>query len=67
MIDFDKYLDLIKQFKIKCPVSIHYEYPLGGAEKGDKIITMKSEDIFLAIEKDLATLKNKFREANLID
>lgn len=67
MVDFSKYLDLIKQFKIKCPVSIHYEYPLGGAERGDKIITMKSEDIFLAFEKDLATLKNKFRKANLID
>lgn len=67
MIDFDKYFDLIKQFKIKCPVSIHYEYPLGGAEKGDRTITMKSEDLFSAIEKDLATLKNKFREANLID
>jgi len=67
MVDFSKYLDLIKQFKIKCPISIHYEYPLGGAEKGDKIITMKREDIFLALEKDLAILKNKFRKANLID
>lgn len=67
MVDFDKYFGLIKQYKIKCPVSIHYEYPLGGAEKGDRTITMKSEDILSAIEKDLATLKSKFREANLID
>jgi len=37
------------------------------SQKGDKIITMKSEDIFLAIEKDLALLKTKFWEANLID
>ena len=66
MVDFKKYFGLLKQFKISCPVSIHFEYPLGGAEKGNKIITMEREEILSALRKDLITLKRMFKEASLI-
>jgi sugar phosphate isomerase/epimerase len=66
MVDFKKYFGLLKQANIRGPISIHYEYPLGGAEQGAKTITMKRENIISAMQKDLTTLKKYLAEANLI-
>jgi sugar phosphate isomerase/epimerase len=65
MVDYNKYFGLLKQFKISGPLSIHYEYPLGGAEIGAKGLTMKREDVISAMRKDLTTLKKYLAEANL--
>ena len=35
MVDFKTYFKLLKQYKVNVPVSLHLEYPLGGAEHGD--------------------------------
>ncbi len=66
MVDYKKYLGLLKQQNIRVPISLHYEYPLGGAENGAKILTMKREDVVSAMQKDITTLKKYFSEANLI-
>jgi len=66
MVDFKKYFSLIKQYKINVPVSVHYEYPLGGAENGAKEISIKRDDIISAMTKDLTTLKRYLTESNLI-
>ena len=34
MVDFDTYFKLLKSYGLQPPVSLHCEYPLGGAEKG---------------------------------
>jgi L-ribulose-5-phosphate 3-epimerase len=34
MVDFRKFFSLLKEYKLEVPVSLHYEYPLGGAENG---------------------------------
>jgi sugar phosphate isomerase/epimerase len=65
MVDFKKYFGLIKQFNLKVPVSIHYEYPLGGAENGAKELTMKRDDVISAMKRDLVTLKKYLNEAGL--
>jgi L-ribulose-5-phosphate 3-epimerase len=57
MVDFKKFFTLLKQHQIQGPFSIHYEYPLGGAENGAKTITIPKEDVFTAMKKDLATFK----------
>lgn len=36
MVDFDAYFKMLKAYKINVPVSVHFEYPLGGAEHGDR-------------------------------
>jgi L-ribulose-5-phosphate 3-epimerase len=64
-VDFKKYFSLIKQLNISGPVSIHYEYPLGGAERGATKITMNREEVILAMQKDLTTLKSYLNEARL--
>ena len=65
MIDFKKYFSLIKEYTIEGPLSIHYEYPLGGAENGAKVITISKEEILTAMKKDISTLKKLLIEAGL--
>jgi len=65
MVDFKKYVGLLKTLGISGPISIHYEYPLGGAENGAKAITMEREQVRSAMQKDLVTLKAYLREAGL--
>jgi sugar phosphate isomerase/epimerase len=66
MVDFRKFLGLVKKFNIKCPVSVHYEFPLGGAERGSKIVNMDKEEILSKMKQNLATLKRYFSEEGLL-
>lgn len=66
MVDYKKFLGLIKRYNIKVPISIHYEYPLGGADQGAKALTMKREEVISAMRKDLITLKRYLKEASLV-
>lgn len=66
MVDFTRYFSLIREYKLNVPVSIHYEYPLGGAEHGAKKLTMKREEVLSAIKRDLDKLKGYLRDAGLI-
>ncbi len=65
MVDFKKYFNLIKEYAIEGPLSIHYEYPLGGAENGAKVVTMPKEEILAAMKKDVSTLRGLLTEAGL--
>ncbi len=66
MVDFKKYFGLIKQYNIKGPLSIHLEYPLGGADEGKKQITIPKEQVLTAMKKDLQTLRGMLKEAGLV-
>jgi len=59
MVDFKKYFELYKSLDIIAPVSIHYEYDLGGAEHGDRNPTMSLDEINKWLEKDITFLKNE--------
>jgi len=65
MVDFDKYFKMYKSFEIEAPVSIHYEYDLGGAEHGDKNPKMSRNEIFSWLEKDINYLKQQFNKYGL--
>ncbi len=67
MVNFKEYFRLIKQYNISVPISIHYEYPLGGAEHGDRTLTINKEDVVAAMSRDLITLKNFLKDGKLID
>ncbi len=62
MIDYDAYLEEYSDLGISGPVTIHYEYELGGAEKGSRNPTMSLEEISEFMSTDLEWLKNKFSE-----
>lgn len=66
MVDFKTFFSLLNEYKVSIPLSIHYEYPLGGSEQGNKELTMKKEDVLASMRKDLETLKGYLKEAKLI-
>lgn len=56
MVDFKSYFALLKEYNINVPVSLHYEYPLGGAEHGGFEINVDKKVVFDAMKKDLQWL-----------
>ena len=63
MVDFTRYFKLLKQYRLTPPVSLHLEYPLGGAEKGNTSLTIHQDRVFEAMKKDLTTLQRLWQEA----
>jgi L-ribulose-5-phosphate 3-epimerase len=53
MVNFDEFLKEYASLKVEAPISIHYEYDLGGAETGKKESTMDHEKIYGMMKKDL--------------
>ena len=64
MVDFQAYFTLLKEYNIGVPVSLHYEYPLGGAEHGATSITVDKKLVFAAMKKDLRLLHEMWAEVN---
>lgn len=63
MVDFKSYFKLLKKYGLKPPVSLHLEYPLGGAEKGKLEITVDHKVVFDAMKKDLAIIQQLWLDA----
>lgn len=63
MVDFQQYFGLLKKYKINAPVSMHYEYPLGGANHGDRTLTVEPEVVYEAMKKDLRKIRALWEEA----
>lgn len=62
MVDFDLYMKEFKKLDLSDPVSIHFEYDLGGAEHGSKNTTMPLSEIKVYMKQDILFLKNKFNQ-----
>ena len=63
MVDFKTYFKTLKKLQLKPTVSLHLEYDLGGAEKGNKKITVDQKVVFDAMKKDLNAVQKIWREA----
>ena len=63
MVDFSKYFKLLKSYGLNPPVSLHLEYPLGGAEKGKSIISVDKKVVFDAMQKDLQAVRKIWKNA----
>lgn len=63
MVDFISYFKLLKQFNINVPVSIHFEYEMGGAERGRREINWSPKDVMRAMKKDIETVRSLWEEA----
>lgn len=57
IVDWVKFLALVKQYKLNVPITMHFEYDLGGAENGAKVISIDKKEILMAMKKDLTLLK----------
>lgn len=65
MVDFKQYLAALKKLQIQVPISIHYEYPLGGAEHGADTTTMNRDELIGFITKDLIFFKKLLASAGI--
>ncbi len=65
MVNFRRYLPMVKESGFNGPVQLHYEYPLGGADQGSKAPTIAHEQIWTAMRRDLNLLRAWLREAGL--
>ncbi|MDO8992830.1 sugar phosphate isomerase/epimerase [Daejeonella sp.] len=63
MVDFKAYFKMLKEFNIQVPVSLHYEYPMGGAEHGASSISTDKQIIFAHMKRDLLKLQQLWQEA----
>jgi len=63
MVDFKKYFGLLKKYQINVPVSLHFEYPLGGAQHGASEITIKPDQVYSAMLRDLEFAHKTWSEA----
>ncbi len=63
MVDFPAYFKQLKSLGIRVPVSMHVEYPLGGAEKGKREITVDEEVVYLAMRQDLGRIREMWGAA----
>jgi sugar phosphate isomerase/epimerase len=62
MVNFPAYFKLVKQYNLTGPISMHFEYPLGGAESGRRELTMDKSKILAAYSKDLNILRGWLKE-----
>lgn len=62
MVDFISYFKILKKYRLNPPVSLHLEYPLGGAEKGLSKISVDKKVVFDAMKKDLNAVKTLWEQ-----
>ena len=65
MVNFDEFLKEYAKLNVEAPISIHYEYDLGGAELGKKEITMDRMKIYGMMKKDLNWLKSRLDQHHI--
>ncbi|QMW05869.1 sugar phosphate isomerase/epimerase family protein [Spirosoma foliorum] len=63
MVDFKTYFQLLKKANLQVPVSLHIEYPMGGAEHGATHLSIPRNDLFMAMKRDLNRLKEMWKSA----
>ena len=63
MVNFKRYFRLLKDYGIRVPASLHLEYPLGGAEHGERDLKIDSELVFHAMKKDLNSVTDLWEQA----
>jgi sugar phosphate isomerase/epimerase len=66
MVDFRAFLAMLKEADFSGPVQLHTEYPLGGAENDAKTLSLEKSTVLATIRKDLVTLREWMREAQLV-
>ncbi|SHF77995.1 Sugar phosphate isomerase/epimerase [Fodinibius roseus] len=65
MVDFQTYFELLKEHNVQVPISLHYEYDLGGANHGATTLTTGRGEVLAAFRRDLGILDRWLGDAGL--
>ncbi len=60
VVKWRAFFQKLKAKNINAPISLHCEYPLGGAEKGSKILEIPENEVLEAMKRDFSVLKSFF-------
>jgi sugar phosphate isomerase/epimerase len=63
MVNFKKFLAMVQAANFDGPVQMHFEYPLGGADKGATTLGIAKSEVVQAMKTDLIKLRAWLREA----
>ena len=58
VVQFELFFSLLAKTGFRGPVSLHCEYPLGGADHGEKKLTISSQRVRSAMKRDLTILRS---------
>ena len=58
MVDYEQYLPMLGDIGFSGPVSLHFEYPLGGADKGLPKLAISEDKLFSAMRRDLGVARD---------
>ena len=64
MVDFPRYFSLLKQYDVRCPISVHFEYEMPEQQEGlseDE----RLEQTVVVMKKDVGALRNYLSDAGL--
>ncbi len=61
MVDFRAYFEQLRTYQIQVPVSMHYEYDMGGAEHGGTEVT-HPEAVYEAMRRDLQKARRLWQQ-----
>jgi sugar phosphate isomerase/epimerase len=61
MVRFTEFFRFLKAMSFTGPVQVHFEYPLGGAESGKRIIGMPKEQVIAAMRKDCTAIRELWK------
>lgn len=56
-VDFGRYVALLDELQLEGPMTLHLEYPLGGANNGASQISVPPEQVIKAMQEDLIALR----------
>ena len=65
MVDFPRYFKLLKQYDIRCPISVHFEYEMP-EQRDDLSEEERLAQTIKVMKKDVNTLKQYLSEADLL-
>lgn len=57
-VDFERFFTLLDQWRVEADITLHLEYPLGGAEKGRSRLSVPAETVIEAMSDDLSFLRD---------
>ena len=65
MVNFPKFFQMVGTTPFSGPLQLHFEYPLGGADTGQRNIKIPQEQLFQAMRTDLGRLRGWLKSAGL--
>jgi len=64
MVDLVKFFSLVKNYRLHLPITMHFEYDLGGAEHGARKLNINQNEVFSKMKKDLLLLRKLWEASN---